>query len=251
MLHATAHHGKSTLYKRYLGHRDGIEKSVHEEDEITSTVIGPLDFLLPEEVHRFWHTVLEHKILPSDSPSSTCIKFWPKNNKIEPDARVDFHWSNNDRCILLIELKWHAPLSGNDQLHQQWKQYLQADERKNALHVFIAPEISQGINAQQDKKTWGDRLVIVTWMQIRNALKSLEGENSGLGRWAKVANSFLERIGVRQFIGFRRLDLKEIPNLENVSKPIFWKPFVGFSKLMPLPELPTNITSTLFFGKTQ
>jgi hypothetical protein len=61
MLHATARRGKSTLYKRYLGHREKGELHVHGEDEITSTVIGPLDFLLPSEVHYFWNNVLKEE----------------------------------------------------------------------------------------------------------------------------------------------------------------------------------------------
>lgn len=56
MLHATVK-GKSALHERYLGRRDEGERRVHEEDEITSAIFGPLDFMAPAEVARFWHSV--------------------------------------------------------------------------------------------------------------------------------------------------------------------------------------------------
>ena len=73
MLHATFK-GKGKLYTRYLGHRDGEERKVHEEDEITSTVLGPLDFMAPADVHRFWQCVLvaagHAEFLPNESVRS-------------------------------------------------------------------------------------------------------------------------------------------------------------------------------------
>ena len=55
MLHAVAK-GKTKFYKRYLNRREREphEAMVRAEDEITSIIIGPMDFMLPNEIHRFW-----------------------------------------------------------------------------------------------------------------------------------------------------------------------------------------------------
>ena len=262
MLHATCHHGKSSLYKRYLGYRDNREKMVHEEDEITSIVIGPLDFLLPEEVHFFWHSVLNKLSAPTFEslgiPQSVVIKFWDsrKSNdrigRIEPDSRVDFYWADGARRILLLEFKWRAPLSGDNQLHRQWLQYLSQDEKEDALHLFIAPEVSAGASAKQIQAgdVWGNKLVLVSWMQIRNVLGEIKIQHpGGLGRWAKVADGFLERVGIRKFTGFSFAN-GNFPHLQDVSVPLFWKPFRGISDVISLlPKLPQSITEPIFFNK--
>jgi hypothetical protein len=151
------------------------------------------------------------------------------------------------RRILLIEFKWRAPLSGENQLHRQWREYLTEDERENALHLFIAPEISSGMSAQQSKDVWGDRLVLITWMQIRRILQVVSNENNtGLGRWAIVADKFLERIGISSFSGFNYLG-EYAPHSLDISKPIIWKPYSGFSMLRHFSKLPAAIPATLFY----
>ena len=260
MLHATFK-GKGKLYTRYLGHRDGEERKVHEEDEITSTVLGPLDFMAPADVHRFWRSVLvaaEHaEFLPNESPERVDFKFWPPikttNNSsfIEPDMVVRMRWSDGRYRILLIELKWRAPLSGADQLHRQWQFCLDAPEKAQALHLFIAPEVSAGAQARNNGDVWkkndgGSRLVLLPWLHIRSALGELENEHSALGRWAKVANRFLEKLQIRKFRGFGGFTAGiQFPVL--LPKAIFWQPPDWWSRLESAPALPADIPDPIFF----
>jgi hypothetical protein len=165
MLHAIEK-SKTRIPTRYLGDRDGIELRVSEEDEITSTVLGPLDFLTAAENHRFWQRLLasvKHaNFLPPTQPSNVEFGFWERriandaSGAIEPDAVVRMYWPDGSVRILLIELKWRAPLSGEDQLHRQWLQYLSEAERQTALHLFIAPNVSAGEWAQSSNDVWGE-----------------------------------------------------------------------------------------------
>lgn len=211
MLHALEKK-KTNYYRRYLGVRDGHEKRVCEEDEITSTVFGALEFVDLKHVYDFWREVfrLERQsvLLPAESPNSCKFELWPKKNNIEPDAHFTFFWANGVRLDLLIELKWEAPLSGKDQLRKQWQDYLDIDVKNNCWHLFIAPDISAGLAARDSEvgNIWqvesDDRLILLSWAQIRDALAKFKDRSDGFGRWAVLTSHFLEKIGVRHFKGF-------------------------------------------------
>lgn len=259
MLHATCSPGKSSMYKRYLGYRDGIEKKVHEEDEITSTVIGPLDFLPPRDVFRFWCGVLASsgkcKFLPKGYPDSADVKLWHSRivplggRRVEPDVRIDFRWTDGSKFTLLIEIKWRARLSGGDQLHAQWSEYLTEMERQSALHVFLAVDVSAASVAKEEADVWNDRLVLVTWLQIRNVFAEiLRLDHGGFGRWAKVADGFLEKIGVRRFSGFYFLNEFIIP-MPHDSGALFWRPWSGWSEISPDLEGVSDFDSDSIFFK--
>jgi hypothetical protein len=244
MLHATYAGGKSNRYKVYMGYRDDQTPHVHEEDEITSTVLGPLDFLPASAVHQFWQTVFQvigqSKLLPTLSPACSTVRFWDsrmasdRGLRIEPDGRVDFFWpapTSVARRILLIEVKWRAPLSGSDQLHRQWLDYLEDDERSDALHVFLGIETTAGVAAKMSGRgnVWtdpagNDRLILVSWLQVRAALAILRDQPDGLGRWARLADRFLEKVGIRRFLGF--VDLLGAQRVsQSTSTPLFWSGF--------------------------
>jgi hypothetical protein len=230
MLHVTYHHGKSSLYKRYLRGKNESqydnERNIHKEDEIVSTIIGPLDFLEPSEVYRFWSLLLKNAgndsfLFSETAPSSANTKFWPRNY-VEPDTHVTFKWPGGEYRTLLIEFKWHSKLSGDDQLHRQWAEYFDNQtERDNAVHLFIAPEVSQGISAKNKNNIWGERLVLISWMEIRNTLDQLKKEDNGLARWAEFADYFLHRVGINRFVGFESL-IKEPFQLADVPPVLFW-----------------------------
>lgn len=239
MLHATYAAGKSNRYKVYMGYRDTQNPHVHEEDEITSTILGPLDFLPAEAVHQFWQTVFMvagyEALLPPEPPNRSSVMFWPTRRaregglRVEPDGRVDLFWDSGnitERRILLIEVKWRAPLSGDDQLHRQWCDYLTDEEKPEALHLFIGIETTAGKVAQASSRgdVWKDRLILISWLQVRAALSELRDSDDQLGRWSKLADHFLEKVGIRRFLGFADLPSErcaiEIPHLS-----IFWNRF--------------------------
>lgn len=223
MLHAI-NQKKSSHYKRYLGHRDSNDGRVCEEDEITSTIIGPMDFMLPDEIHRFWSALFQLKsrpdvfgVLSDQSPKSMKVKLWPSRQvqiggreRIEPDATIEFIWTEKIRCLLLIEFKWRATLSGRDQLHRQWNHYLTKEEQAHTFHLFIAPVVTEGASARHSElgNIWGDRLILITWETFRIALDTIkrnDRDTTSLGRWSSVADSFLQKIGIETFGGFGRL----------------------------------------------
>ena len=237
MLHAIKKN-KTTYYKRYTDQRDAHDKRVSQEDEITSTVFGPLDFMESGAILRFWSKIFELVDRPLSFPEGLPIRheyeLWRKNNGIEPDAHLTFFWPDNSRFDILIEVKWRSPLSGKDQLHRQWLDYLNDAERKNCWHVFIAPEISEGISARNSDmgNVWkiGDeqRLVLVSWAQIRDALSRCLDYSSSLTKWAEITNGFLQSIGIRRFKGFCSLGCK-LPTIE-VFHPVFFVDLVqGFN----------------------
>lgn len=195
MLHAITQN-KSTHGRRYLGYRDKDEARVSEEDEITSIFLGPLDFMEATPVLQFWtevfHLLGRKVVFPAAPPIDYKFRLWPLGRPVQPDAHLTFFWADNKRFDILIEFKWHAPLSGKYQLHRQWREYLNEDERKECWHVFIAPEISAGIAAKNAEKVYAwrkgddDRLVLVSWAQISDALSRCRGRSDGLARWAAM-----------------------------------------------------------------
>jgi hypothetical protein len=243
MLHSFCH-GKSHLYRRYLGHRDVGEKRVCEEDEITSLIMGPLDYLSPEASGSFWRALIECDVgeelaFPSSTISRVQMDFWQRRT-IEPDLLVELQWATGERRIVLVEFKWNAPLSGNDQLHRQWNEYLTDAEREVAHHVFIAPEISAGLNAIGQDNIWNGRLILRSWISILDLLKQLDcSTHAGLEKWSTQVATLLERLHIRRFQGFRGLT---IPSTFPES-PLFWNPINGFKKLDP-PVVP--MLETLF-----
>jgi|MTBAKSStandDraft_1061840.scaffolds.fasta_scaffold10884_2 hypothetical protein len=266
MLHSTCK-GKSNLYKRYLGERDGKEKKIYEEDEITSIILGPQDFLPVSEVYYFWKLVLENSSyqeeLPQEMPSNADVSLWPIRHKsfgtgtIEPDATIVFNWLDKRRLILLLEFKWRAPLSGGEQLHHQWNDYLSDSERKDAIHIFIAPEISAGSAAKNNElgDVWlsskgRGRLVLLPWLLIRDTLQDISNtkQNAAIGRWAELVNTFLAKVGINNFQGFIHI-IDTIPSIETGKYPLFWHPFSGVGTIGPAPSIPKTITDPLFFSE--
>jgi hypothetical protein len=255
MLHALKHR-KTRFHLRYLGHREVGEPRVCEEDEITSTILGPLALLDPREIGRFWRDVLQSTphsgFLPAGDPVDAQLQFWESRScrrasifgRIEPDLFVELDWGSGQKRWLLVELKWRAALSGDDQLKRQWCDFLSDEEREDALHLFLAPEISTGLAAQEHSDVWGpsegSRLVLLSWLTVRGTLKRLKSEPAAVGRWASLADNFLECLRIRSFQGFRSLSLSDELKRAARSRRIFWNRYAvkGLGNLGGVPRLP-------------
>jgi len=233
MLHAIASR-KTRYHRRYHGERDGSEAKVSEEDEITSTVLGPLEFMGVEDGFQFWQSVIKNSgtafSLPETPPSQIRYEFWPRrqasdnSGRIEPDLLVTLRWPDGLSRWLLVELKWRAPLSGQDQLHRQWLNFLNAEERANALHIFIAPTIAAGAEAISHSNVWGERgLSIISWLQIRSTLRELSREKSGIGYWSAISDHFLEAVGIRRYHGIKNVKYNGIDIPMELPSSVFWK----------------------------
>jgi len=218
---------KSRLYQRYLGHREPGEHKVSEEDEITALVMGPLEYLPQDAQVLVWRTILEwhqpHPPLPfpSTAVKDTQIHFWPRNT-IEPDMVVELEWVCGTRRVILVEFKWNAPLSGQDQLHRQWKEFLSDEQRKHSIHLFIAPETSSAINAISDSDIWGGRLIRRSWPNIISSLLDLRfSPHRGVSVWSVQVIHFLKLLRLDGFQGFNHLQAP--PRINQDSTTIFFR----------------------------
>lgn len=224
MLHAFSHK-KSKLYRRYLGHRDETsEKRVAEEDEITSLIMGPLALFRPSVIGAFWIGLVrlrnpEH-VFPAGPPSSGEMHFWPRRHRIEPDMRIDLAWGS-DKRTLLVEFKWRAPLSGKEQLHDQWRSYLNEEERAKGIHLFIGLDTSEGMNALNRQDIWKGKLLMRSWFDVLTTLSTLhDAPGLELRRWGEQVKQSLALLSVHPFAGFQTLPL---PCAAQSSTPIFFQ----------------------------
>ena len=244
--------GKSRLYQRYLGHREEGEGRVSEEDEITSLIMGPLEYLPPAQVTEFWRAVVEHgcssaTLFPVGAAEHVKMNFWQRRT-IEPDLFVELIWDNGERRLLLVEFKWRAPLSGDDQLHRQWREFLTAEERCDAYHLFIAPDISAGLNAKGEQDIWGGKLLLRSWLSILYVLRALNCHGSlGMQTWASQVSVLLGKLGIARFQGFSHLAApNEVPH-----SPVFWNPLSGFTAIAPMPSTSGFENSSSIFWSTK
>jgi hypothetical protein len=221
MLHAFARN-KSKAYTRYLRVRDPSEPRVSSEDEITSLIFGPLDFLSASDNWQLWKLVLQSHAstdisgpLPSAyfsgfSPDTCTLDFWPRKANIEPDLVISFSNGQGETRSLLVELKWDAGLSGSDQLEKQWLHYLDG-QQATSLHVFMAKRLGDpppGIRAWSYLEADGftaSRLRRIRWHNFKHEigrLAALPDTSIPLKRWCILAGEFLTRLGIRPFVGF-------------------------------------------------
>lgn len=243
MLHAFARH-KSKAYTRYLGVRDTSEPRVSSEDEITSLVFGPLDFLSAADNWLLWKAVLQSHAsmhisgaLPPDylvnfSPDACTLEFWPRKNNIEPDLVVTFSNAAGQIRSLVVELKWDAPPSGEDQLQKQWMDY-QAGQHAHSLHVFITKRIG---DLPSDVQPWScgvanapaSRLRAIRWHAFRHEILKLAGlpnTSRPLKLWCELTSGFLRQVEIRPFVGFhtvRRL-ADAIPDGTDNEQLTWWR----------------------------
>lgn len=240
MLHAVV--GKKTrIHRRYIGLKDFQELKVPAEDEITATVLGPLDFMEAGQAFKFWEALLaslgKDGFFPAGDPCEIRMKMWSRTRSlkdgswVEPDLVVELIWDERQVRTLLVELKWRSGLSGSHQLQRQWLHCLHnEEERARSLHLFIAPDISGGIQAllaeAGNQEYWacpeGSRLLLVPWVHVRGILAMLSKHRTGLGRWAKLSDRFLEQVNIVSFKGFSHLCGKDRGVSEPLSSPIFW-----------------------------
>jgi hypothetical protein len=250
---------KSNIHRRYLGHRDIDEYHVREEDELTALLLGPLE-LLPDNVNAyFWYQLLKThgaQDLPDDFPTGSRILFWPSRKtrygtRIEPDIEVVLLWPNGSNRTLVIELKWRAPLSGKRQLHDQWGEYLTADERKHGFHLFIAPETSAALRALSDQDVWRGKLIPLNWHTVLASLRSISAcqqqEAKLLHAWSSQVTAVLTKLHIHEFNGFNSISTaRHMEGLEQKGL-IFWRGFSGFDGLKTYPQRLLD-HSSIFFG---
>jgi len=248
MLHAFLRN-KSGLHRRYLPakQRDPGNGRVTQEDEVTSTVLGPLEFLHKSSTTLFWTELIRTYApsfgLPDGDATDAVIRFWPTFGKLQPDLLVELKWGREVR-LLLIEIKWLSNLSGDNQLEKQWLSCLSRQERAVALHLFIGIETAEGYKALAQKDVWGGRLVLLSWMQVLNTVFHIRNADSPqLHAWARHVLHFLRLVGIVPFKGFDELSAPEHPIGRG---SIFWRGTHGFIGLLA-PDVPERAQKPIFF----
>lgn len=224
MLHAITQK-KTNIHLRYLGNREEGERRVTAEDEITALLLGPLAFMPYADVATFWQAIVDRpESWPPGEVETARMSFWEPRKvaagkrKIEPDLLVDLQWTDGARLILLVELKWRSGLSGDNQLHDQWELYRSNDEHR-ALHLFIAPQIGEALQAKARKDVWGDCLLPISWQQVLSRLPKQNDVSPGLGRLLMQMEDTLKMLQIKPFKGFSKL---APPSPILTTSPIFW-----------------------------
>lgn len=260
MLHAY-NRRKSKLYSRYQNVKSLLsedeDRKIPAEDELTSTIIGPMDFLQSNDIYLFWSKLIttispisrDGGQLPVTAPSSVEHHFWPRRRGTEPDVMINLRWPNGERRILLVEIKWRSGLSGDDQLHRQWVNFLEPAERAISIHIFISlREHDFSFKKNKGNDGWPEtKLVTLTWMQWKRELENCKRTNSfsvPFKNWADVACDLLEKLDVTHFRGFRNM---QPPTLSDTNAPtIFWNPeyFTQLPDITPIP----NMTEAFYFN---
>ena len=215
MLHST-HKNCSSRHKAYTKWFRTTEDTAEEkkrqiENEIVSTIFGPLDFLTANDSYRLMKSIVGNGA-PELVPIDVVLRFWEPRKKygkgkgIEPDAFFSYTFQNGEKHHFLIEFKWDSEL-GDCQLKKQWEEYLNPDERKCCTHLFIGKTTTTARQAIKDGKTGGakNNLVIMEWSQIKNILSGIKDNKTPLGKLANLAEDFLGKVGVDGFTGFSEI----------------------------------------------
>lgn len=270
MLQASIHNTSQLAQKRYHVHspcQEGLRRT--QEDEITSIVFGAMDFMQPAEVLAIWQAILENQKVvlpdfPNTPPNKAVLNFWECHtvnvngiSRVIPDLRIDFDWPFGHHWILLIEIKWHAPL-GKWQLQNQWEHALKPEERKIAHQIFLGNRIIDALAAVHDKDVWGadiNRLIPITWSSVRQAFEQIIRKNKEndpepvLVKYARHAAHFLKIAGITTFRGFWHLHSKNaLPEYSISKNPIFWSGITGFKNFsFDLPSMEITSMTPLFF----
>jgi hypothetical protein len=231
------------------------------EDEITSCVFGPLDYLPTEQVWGLFERLIPvKKLWPKTVPNGHQCSFWQniaKSGRVEPDLAIRFLRDARPILTVLIEVKWDTYLNPEDQLVKQWDCITQA-EKAPCLHLYLVKDLTAGekdiakslqiSEPKSVKEHWKERLFCIGWRDLAERLnESLRFWNAPIVAWAKDVHGFLERIGVTAFSGFAHLPDPDITSIG--APPFFWREYPWFSYLEErnLPE--SFSTATKLFWK--
>jgi len=210
MLHAI-HNRKSRLpFLRYVASADEKGHRRTQEDEITSIVFGPIDFM-PETTARSIVTIL-FGCSPIPETHRVSMKLWPRYENVEPDVVFIEHRDNGIERAYIIEVKWNAPL-GDDQVERQ-RTAMRDSDVDVAAHIVLS---RYPIEVRSNSKN-------MTWMDFKDGvLKGIKanGKDQIAQKWAELTWSFLESCNILHFHGFQNIAACSI-GTKCVHKYIFW-----------------------------
>jgi hypothetical protein len=113
-----------------------------------------------------------------------------------------------------MEFKWNSGESGKGQLKTHWDEFLNPDERDNALHLFISKDVGPALlHCDQ----WP--IYPITWHKVRSKLQTLPRKGK-LQTYCDLMDHFMEKIGIHPFSGFSGLPVS--PGSKNPTGRIFF-----------------------------
>lgn len=191
MLHAIENKKSRLPFTRYVSASERQGERRTQEDEITSTIFGPLDFFSEETVRSLIGKLFGFSL---SSGSKLSLAFWPRYNHVEPDLVFTEQHSDGSRDAYVVEIKWNAPL-GEEQVERQVQAIEAEDHLRLAGHLVLS---RYAIDVAKPSRN-------LTWMDFKDHCLELSEEN-GIDpvakKWAKMVCVFLEACEVRHFKGF-------------------------------------------------
>ena len=116
-----------------------------QEDEVTSLMLGVLAYqptAVVWAIMRTWMVNLgvdETIQLPEvvDHDLASTISFWPRLNSVEPDFMIDFFRRQKLELRVVVEAKWNAGQSGDDQFKKQRVEFERDASPSQFVHLAL------------------------------------------------------------------------------------------------------------------
>ena len=221
MLHAARKNKTRLPAQRYAAWSASGEARRTQEDEITSTIFGPLDFMPQETVNCIINAIFQDSCCTDDDEIS--MELWPRIDRIEPDILFTKKSTDGSVMYFVIEVKWNAPL-GETQVVDQIKAVRKERNPKNIKHMVLS-RFSLPVGTLSENCTWMDFKE-----RLQAGKKTYPRDDSIYGKWCELTTDFLEACNVRHFRGFGRTMENSICLPRN-NKHIFWSGFDGWKAI--------------------
>jgi hypothetical protein len=211
--------------RRVLPAQRGEHQNDRNEDAITSMVFSPLAFMTPadglEVLCAVEGELLRHACR-GRHPTRQEVHLWPKGLMVdrgqgagltscEPDLVVNFDFVDGPPLLVIVEMKWAWPVTG-DALHKQI-----SDQRKALKTRF--PQAEQIAFSVSQHRPRASGLRSRTWVDVHQAAVLLRDTATGAPAvWGGLIAKFLTKAEQVSFQGFDELNSLEAP-----TPPVFWK----------------------------
>lgn len=185
MIHAVIHK-KTSRWLKESNLVNSAPNRIPREDEITSTIFGPLCYFPAKYVYFFITSLIGNNSPDFDNLSidNLSIKFWPSKihtyrgmkKRTEPDIVFDFSL-NGKKEIYIFELKWGASF-GEDQIEREWESFRSKNKNGTSYLLYIAHNIENFnvLKARKNKYWKGLKWIdfLKKTKKIRNKIDNLE-----------------------------------------------------------------------------
>jgi hypothetical protein len=215
------------------------DQVMDDEDLLTSTVWGLLKYrslrpiltaflskatLYGNDGIKFGGQI-SGKLLDTDHLK---FEFWPRDPDFgEPDLLIEV-----GDLALLVEVKFHAQLSGEDQLQRYWRllnKRCSAKPRKHIIFLtadWIVPLLSENATAGLEGHLWW-----LSWYDLAEAIRESSNATASIGEVESDLVRYMKRLGFEFFHGISS------PPVEPLET-IFWSDVIPLiSNYQPMPKV--------------